>query len=162
MKNYRIVSIDEAAAMKEEAAAWFSEKWDVPREAYAESMEECICRKGAVPRWYLVLDSDEKIIGGAGIIENDFHERRDLSPNLCALYVEEEHRGRGIAGRLLERACEDMADRGVDRLYLITEHDSFYERYGFSFLHTVRDDEGGLMRMYGKKTKTDSSEKGFR
>ena len=29
--------------------------------------------------WYLCLD-DDKIIGGLGVIENDFHDRKDLTP----------------------------------------------------------------------------------
>ena len=40
--------------------------------------------------------------GGAGVIENDFHDRKDLTPNVCAVYVEEHCRCQGIAGKLLE------------------------------------------------------------
>ena len=35
-------------------------------------------------------------IGGMGVIENDFHDRKDLMPNVCAVYTEEAYRGRGI------------------------------------------------------------------
>ena len=38
---------------------------------------------------------------GAGVISNDFHNRRDLAPNLCALFVEPAYRRQGIARRLL-------------------------------------------------------------
>ena len=64
------------------------------------------------------------------VIENDFHKRKDLTPNVCAVYVEEEYRGQGIAGGLLEYACRDMEKRGIGTLYLATDHTSFYERYG--------------------------------
>jgi len=60
-------------------------------------MEECLEKKGAVPQWYVVVQGD-KIIAGLGVIENDFHDRKDLSPNVCAVYVEEAYRCRGIAG----------------------------------------------------------------
>ena len=92
----------------------------------------------------------ERIIGGCGIIANDFHKRPDLTPNLCALYVEEDCRGLGIAGRLLNNACADMAARGVDTLYLCTDHESFYERYGWEFYCMVEEDGGGECRMYRK------------
>lgn len=49
-----------------------------------------------------------KIIGGCGVIENDFHDRPDLSPNVCAVYTEKDYRGNGIAGALLEKAASDM------------------------------------------------------
>jgi hypothetical protein len=37
--------------------------------------------------WYLCMDEDN-IIGGMGVIENDFHDRKDLSPNVCAVYTD--------------------------------------------------------------------------
>lgn len=106
----------------------------------------------SVPQWYLVVE-DSRIIGGAGVIENDFHKRKDLTPNLCALYVEEDCRCRGIAGELLRFICNDMRGTGIDTLYLITDHTSFYERYGWEYFCMVEEDEGGMIRMYIHKGK---------
>ena len=78
----------------------------------------------------------------AGVIANDFHDRKDLTPNVCALYVEPELRCRGIAGHLLAHICKDMAAKGIGTLYLITEHTSFYERYGWEYLCMVQGDGG--------------------
>lgn len=59
----------------------------------------------------------------------------------------------GLAGRLLARVCKDMAEAGIPTLYLITEHTSFYERYGWKFFCMVREDgDGELMRMYVRTT----------
>ena len=39
--------------------------------------------------------------------------------------------------------------QGVDTLYLITDHNNFYERYGWEFLCMVlRDGEPNMTRMY--------------
>ena len=57
-------------------------------------------------------------------------------------------RGQGIAGKLLDHVCRDMLEKGIDTLYLITDHTSFYERYGWKFLCLVEEEEGGLCRMY--------------
>lgn len=139
-----------------QAAAWFHSKWGVPAEAYRKSMQESLQNQTAVPQWYVMRDGDA-IIGGAGIIENDFHDRKDLSPNVCALYVEDSCRRRGIAGRLLEYACRDMARAGIPTLYLVTEHTSFYERYGWRFLCMVREEDGpGMLRMYVRGTASSS------
>lgn len=43
----------------------------------------------------------EQIIGGMGVIKNDFHDKKDLTPNVCAVYTEESYRKQGIAGVLL-------------------------------------------------------------
>lgn len=143
-----IVKLRDQKHMAGEAAAWFHSKWGIPKEAYEESMAECLLNKGAVPQWYLVMENDV-IIGGAGIIENDFHDRKDLSPNLCALYVEEAFRGHGIAGSLLSFICADMKALGIPTLYLITGHTSFYERYGWEFLCMVQGDgDEEMSRMY--------------
>ena len=98
--------------------------------------------------WYLCLDGD-RIVGGLGVIENDFHERKDLTPNICAVYVEESHRRRGIAGRLLEMAVEDLRRKGVSPVYLLTDHTGFYERYGWEFLcHARGNGEEKPSRLY--------------
>ena len=147
-KNYKIVSIIDAPEMKERAAEWFHEKWGIPLSAYIESMEEALKCESPVPQWYIAVEQD-RIIGGMGVIENDFHNRKDLTPNVCAVYVEEDKRCQGIAGELLAFVCEDMKKRGIDTLYLLTDHTGFYERYGWKFLCMVQgDDEPEMSRMY--------------
>ena len=135
--DYKIVRLTDRPELKEQAARWFHEKWGIPLEAYMESMEECLEEKGPVPQWYMVLDG-ERIIGGMGVIENDFHDRKDLAPNVCAVYTEEDWRGRGVAGSLLRHTCADMKERGIDPLYLIPHHTSFYERYGWEYFCMVQ------------------------
>ncbi len=149
--SYEIIKIQEHEEWMERAAEWFHQKWKIPKEAYVESMELCLRKTDAVPQWYLVLDG-ENIAAGIGVIENDFHDRRDLTPNVCAVYVEEEYRCQGIAGEMLHFVCEDFREKGVDTLYLVTDHDSFYERYGWEFLCMVQGDgEPEMSRMYRRK-----------
>lgn len=146
--TYEIIRLTDRPEMKEQAAAWFHEKWNIPLAAYMESMEECLQKRGAVPQWYMAVE-DDRIIGGLGVIGNDFHDRKDLTPNVCAVYTEEEKRGNGIAGALLRYVCADMKEKGIDTLYLVTDHTSFYERYGWEFLCMVQGDgEPELTRMY--------------
>ena len=143
-----IIKIRERGELAASAAAWYSSKWKIPLAAYEESIARCLEGKGAVPQWYIAA-ADGKIIGGAGVIDNDFHNRRELTPNVCALYVEQEYRRRGIAGQLLDYICRDMISFGIGTLYLVTDHTSFYERYGWDFLCMVSNNgEDTLSRMY--------------
>lgn len=137
--NYKIVRLIDRPEMKERAAQWFHEKWNIPLAAYLESMEESLQGSGAVPQWYMAVEND-RIIGGMGVIENDFHDRKDLSPNVCAVYTEEDRRCLGVAGVLLEFVCSDMKERGIETLYLVTDHTSFYERYGWEFFCMAQGD----------------------
>lgn len=148
----QIIRLTDRPAVKPALAVWLHEKWGIPVSAYEESMVQSLSASGGVPSWYAILDGD-RIIGGAGVIENDFHNRPDLTPNVCALYVEPDFRGRGLAGRLLDQICADMGACGVATLYLLTDHTSFYERYGWEFLCPVQGDgEETPSRMYVKKT----------
>ena len=146
--DLQIMLLREHPELLDRMAKWFHEKWGIDEQAYRESMEACIKGTAAVPQWYVMTDGD-LFVGGLGVIENDFHERPDLAPNVCAVYTEPAYRGRGIAGRLLRAVCEDMHTFGIDTLYLLTDHDSFYERYGWTFLCPVLGmDESEPSRMY--------------
>lgn len=147
MKDYRYITLREEPTLKGTAAQWFNSKWGVPKEAYLECMDEYL-NGDTEYGWYLCLDG-EKIIGGMGVIENDFHDRKDLSPNVCAVYTQEEYRGKGIAGNLLNMVVEDMKNKGITPIYLVTDHTGFYERYGWEFLCMVQGDgEEEMTRMY--------------
>lgn len=148
----QIVRLSNCPEKMEQAAQWFHEKWKIPIGAYRESMEACLQGVHPVPQWYLGMEGD-RMIAGLGVIENDFHVRKDLAPNLCAVYTEPEKRCQGIAGALLQYACDDMKRQGIDTLYLLTDHTGFYERYGFQFLCMVQQEgaHAEMTRLYVHK-----------
>ena len=150
MSDYAYISLRERRQLKDRAAEWFHSKWGVPQEAYLECMDAYLNNETEYG-WYLCLDGN-RMIGGLGVIENDFHDRKDFTPNICAVYTEEEYRCKGIAGHLLDMVVEDLKSKGVTPIYLVTDHTSFYERYGWEFLCMVQGDgEPGLIRMYVHK-----------
>lgn len=105
-KKYTYVALRQKPELKEETAAWFHDKWEVPQEAYLECME-------------------------------------------AYLNYETEYRCQGIAGQLLDIVLKDMKSKGITPIYLITDHTSFYERYGWEFLCMVQgDNEPNMTRMY--------------
>ena len=147
MKTYQYITLREKPDWMYPAAQWFHSKWGVPKEAYLECMEAYL-RNETELGWYLCMNGTE-IIGGLGVIENDFHDRKDLTPNVCAVYTEEAFRCQGIAGRLLNMAVEDLRSKGITPAYLVTDHTGFYERYGWEFLCMVQGDgEPDMTRMY--------------
>ena len=150
MGELAFVTLRDRPELEDVAAEWFHGKWGVPKEAYLACMDAYL-RGETEYEWVLCLDG-EKIVGGIGVIENDFHDRPDLAPNVCAVYTEEAYRGRGIAGRLLEKVVSDMREKGITPLYLATDHTGFYERYGWEFLCEAHSDgEEGTTRMYVRR-----------
>lgn len=148
----KILKLSEHPELLDRAAVWFSAQWEIPVDIYQESIQTCIQHKFSVPQWYIVVDDRLHIVAGCGVIDHDFHDRKDLTPNLCALYVEESYRHQNIARQLLDFAKKEMQIIGVEQLYLITDLTDFYEKCGWAFLTFVTDDEGEQIRMYSIKT----------
>ena len=115
--SYEIIRLIGHPEIKERAAQWFHRKWDVCLEVYVKIMEECLDERQSVSQWHIAIEGN-RIVGGLGVIENDFHDRKDLAPNVCPVYAEEDRRCSGAAGALPNEACADMKDKGIDRLYL--------------------------------------------
>ena len=89
MGKYQYITLREKSDLKISAAEWFNSKWGVPTEAYLECMDAYLQNKTEYG-WYFCIDGNQ-IIGGMGVIENDFHDRKDLTPNVCAVYTDEKY-----------------------------------------------------------------------
>lgn len=147
METVTYITLRERPELKDDAAQWFHQKWGVPVDAYLACMDAYLANETEYG-WYLCLNGGN-IVGGMGVIENDFHDRKDLAPNVCAVYTEKDYRCQGIAGHLLGLVVEDMRSKGISPLYLVTDHIGFYERYGWEFLCMVQGDgEPEMTRMY--------------
>ena len=147
MAELQYISLRDHPGLTTGAAKWFHSKWGVPTDAYLACMTAYLTKETELG-WFLCLDGSE-IVGGLGVIENDFHNRPDLTPNICAVYTEKSHRCLGIAGNLLHMAVEDLRAKGISPVYLVTDHTGFYERYGWEFLCMVQGDgEPESTRMY--------------
>ena len=111
MNEYNIIKIKNHPELISRAADWFHEKWYVPAEEYRKSMEESLQSGISVPQWYLVVE-DSRIIGGAGVIENDFHAAAaGLRVNcsvLCAMICGKKESIRFILSQIIHRFMRDM------------------------------------------------------
>lgn len=148
LNETRIIRLDRRSELIPIASLWFSEKWGVPSEEYVKSMNTSVTEPQSIPKWYVVLSNDNTIIAGAGIIRNDFHDRPDLSPNVCALFVEKSYRQQNIAKCLLDFIQKDLKELGIEKLYLITDHINFYEKLGWRFKTYVKENDGNETRLY--------------
>ena len=147
MPKYQYITLRDVPEWMLPAAEWFHNKWGIPTEAYLECMEAYLHDETEYG-WYLCLNGNQ-IVGGMGVIENDFHDRKDLVPNVCAVFTDEKYRNQGIAGNLLNMVVDDTKSKGISPIYLVTDHIGFYEKYGWEFLCMVQGDgEPHMSRMY--------------
>ena len=65
------------------------------------------------------------------------------------LYVAPDHRGRGVAGKLVRRAEDSMQQGGASRVYLTTDLDGFWEAMGYADSNEIYEGNGG--KIYTKE-----------
>ena len=147
----QIINIRECTEWLDRAADYFSSRWNISRELYLNSMNDSITTKHPVPRWYLLLRDDD-IIGGFGLIDNDFMVRIDLCPWFCGLYIEPAERGQQRGASLLAHGCREAAKLGYDKIYLNTDHTGYYEKYGWCYKGNFAHQNGTDTRVYEADT----------
>lgn len=144
-----IISVRERPQYSKQAIAYFQSKWATPDSmmVYEDCITSCLNAPAPLPQWYLLMEG-ERIIGGAGLITNDFISREDLYPWICAVYVEEDCRGNAYSSQLLQKAKEDAKKFGFSHVYLSTDLEGFYEKYGFHYLGIGYHPWGESSRIY--------------
>ena len=88
-KQWNILTLSEQPERIEAAAAWFHEKWNIPQQVYRESMEQSKECPKKIPQWYIAVGQDGRILGGLGVIENDFQEDFLFIIQKSSIYVNE-------------------------------------------------------------------------
>ena len=135
----------------EEAAAYYHAKWGRPGNLpfFLDAIRHSSSGVTGLPRFYLALANDE-IVGCCGLIANDFISRHDLQPWLCGLFVEERERGRALGNALMHHVEQDAKTAGYTTVFLTTDHDGYYERYGWVRMEDGHDPSGAATRIYRK------------
>lgn len=144
----KIISVREQPEYADKIINYLQNSWNsVLPIMYNDCVSHCINAPNPLPQWY-VLEKNHEIIGCAGLVTNDFISRMDLYPWLCALFIEENHRGNAYGLILIEQAKEDAKKAGFQKLYLCTEHTGYYEKYGFEYIGNGYHPWGGQSRIY--------------
>jgi len=130
----KVISVRQNPEYKERAIQYVQNAWsEISPVLYEDCISHSIHATQSLPQWY-ILEKDGEIMGCAGLITNDFISRMDLYPWICALYIEEKHRGNAYATLLLEQAKKDTKAFGFSYLNLCTDHIGYYEKYGFKYI----------------------------
>ena len=146
---YKIVNVKDYYGGVEEAAHYFNSKWGNEDRFlfYLDAIEHSSNRIDGLPRFYLLL-KDNEIVGCFALIVNDFISRHDLMPWFAALYIEEHERGKRLSRMLFDHAKSEAANAGFNNLYLTTNHDGLYEKFGWQRIEDGYDLQGKKTRIY--------------
>lgn len=146
---YQIVNVKDYEGGLDRAVAYIHGKWGRPEnynfyyDAIAHSSED----GKPLPRFYLLLRGTE-IAGCYALLTNDLVSRQDLYPWLGCLFIEESERGQQLGSLLLEHGLTEAKALGYLKVYLTTDHDGYYERYGWTRMEDGFDLSGNPGRIY--------------
>ncbi|MGG5318803.1 GNAT family N-acetyltransferase [Enterococcus sp. AZ072] len=145
----KLLNLRESPEIKNELTNYLQAKWGTKESnpVYLNCLAHAVSPELALPMWYALIDG-ERIIGCAGLIPNDFISRMDLTPWLCALFIDEAHRGKQLSRWLIEQIKQDTRKLGYQKLYLCTDHIGLYEKMGFDYIGDGFHPWGEQSRIY--------------
>lgn len=101
---------------------------------------------------YLLMD-DRKIVSFATLTGQDAVRDESLTPWIGFVYTVPAYRGHRYAGKLLAHAESVAAHRGFEKVYIATDHEGLYEKYGYSYQENRVDCWGDDVCVLFKKLK---------
>ncbi len=144
-----LLNLRETPEIKNELTEYLQLQWgsDETNELYRDCLEHATTAQLSLPMWYALKD-EGKIIGCAGLIPNDFISRMDLMPWLCALFIDEAHRGKNLSRLIIDQIKNDTRKLGYQKLYLCTDHVGLYEKMDFIYIGDGFHPWGERSRVY--------------
>ena len=101
----------------------------------------------------LLLTEGDELISFCTLAERDDIQSTTLAPWIGFVYTYPKHRGHRHAQTLLQFAEQAAAHAGAKQVYISTNHQGLYEKYGYTYLSTMNDVNGEPSRVYTKKLK---------
>jgi GNAT superfamily N-acetyltransferase len=86
------------------------------------------------------LDNDE-MIGFISLFKYDGDECRELTPWYATMYVKKEYRGNGYSKILNDELLRQTKEMGYDKLYLKSELENYYEKFGAKYIKMLENGE---------------------
>jgi len=132
-------------------AKWLWSEWGSENNLnYWESWVESSTFIDKIPQTFVALESD-KVVGTVSLWRCDLQSRQDIFPWLGGLYVDKTCRKRGIGSALQEHAFEVARNLGYTELYMFTELDKYFERFGWKYCEEIPDESGKMVKLYCRK-----------
>ena len=96
----------------------------------------------------LLLVDGENLISFCTLAEKDDIQPTELTPWIGWVYTFPDYRGNHYVGKLLSYAETLAKGDGKKNIYISTNHDGLYEKYGYEFYRVMKDMNGEDSRVY--------------
>ena len=150
----KIIGLSEDPDFLKQGIAYIWKCWgsEINFEFYKDAIEHATKSSATVPEFYIALKNSD-VVGCAALITNDLNSRQDLFPWLACLFVDEKYRLQNLAGQLMDRVLSDASKAGIEKVYLSTDLENFYEKKGWQKNGMCYNMEGAPFTVFEKSTR---------
>jgi len=128
--NISIVSLKDLPSYRQTLTDYVANNWKAVLYPFTDVLSEIFSGEKELPKCYMML-KDGKIIGFYQLVKQELIIRKDLSPWITCMFVDEQERGQRLSSKLLEHGRTVAGKLGYTKVYLTTDHIQFYEKFGF-------------------------------
>lgn len=135
----RLEFLDEVISLEHDE--WASNKNYMRKERIKEKKQRVIDSFSDKAFCKLLLIDNNELLVFISLFPKDAKEEPDLSPWFATIYVKSNYRGKGYSKLLANAIINEARNRGFKTLYLKTELDNYYEKYGAKYIKMINDTE---------------------
>ena len=102
--------------------------------------------------WERVILAEDQghIAGYCTVSGTDCISDVPYTPYIGMLFVGEEYRGKRLSQRVIDDASEYLKELGFSEVYLVSDHENLYEKYGFQVIDEKMAPWGRMQKIYRK------------
>ena len=93
----------------------------------------------------------EDICGYCTVTKSDCIPNVSYTPYIGFIFVGEQYRGNRISQKMIEFAMEYLKSIAFDKVYLVSDHENLYEKYGFTVIDRKIASWGEEEKIYMQK-----------
>ena len=107
-------------------------------------------RDGLFTGWERVIAAlhEGEIAGYCTVARRDCIPDVPYTPYIGYIFVDERYRGRRLSQRMIEYAMAYLKKQGFDEVFLISDHEQLYEKYGFTVVDRKMAPWGEIEKIY--------------
>ncbi len=98
----------------------------------------------------IVALEGEIICGYCTVAKTDCIPDVAYTPYIGYLFIDEQYRGNRLSEKLILFAISYLRKIGFDKVYLVSDHENLYEKYGFSVVERAVAPWGAVEKIYRK------------
>lgn len=96
----------------------------------------------------IVALHEKEIAGYCTVTKSDHIPNVPYTPYIGYVFVDEKYRGQRLSQKLISYAMSYLRSQGFQQVFLVSDHEGLYEKYGFKVIDTKMTPRGRYEKIY--------------